>query len=360
MRLLIIRFSSFGDIVQAIAVPQAFLDAFPGAQVDWLTREDFADLLRQQPSITNVVSYSRRAGFLGLVGLAWRLSRHGYTHIYDAHSNLRSWIVRTTLRFGMIRNVLFLTDRPVALFAVRPKDRLARFWFFKFRKPSPFSEPLPRPFRGADSYHRPLLKWGLPARVPTGVQFHLKEIDLPNYVVSDLLKLRESYDHVVAVAASAAWEMKRWPTEHWRDLILRLPRTAFVLLGGPNDQFLEEIRALDPERVLNLAGKLTLDQSSAILTQSDLVIANDTGVLHVADQMERPTIALIGPTAFGYPSHETSVYLERPLACQPCSKDGRGGCVNTLYKRCLVELTPEIVSQTATRLLSAIPVRSSR
>ncbi len=355
MKLLIIRFSSFGDIVQAIAVPQSFRNVYPDAQVDWLTREDFAPLLRQQPTITNVIALSRSAGFFGLVRVAWRLSRYSYTHIYDAHSNLRSMVAMTVLRLGMVRNVLLFSDRPTAFFATRSKDRLRRFLFFKFH-----FKVLPRPFRGADSYHRPLVPWGLAATVPKGPQFRLKDIDLPNYIVSDLLKLREAYDHVVVLAASAAWEMKRWPLEHWKALIGKMPSTAFVLLGGKDDTFLEDLRALDPARVLNVAGKLTLDQSSAMIFQADLVIANDTGILHVADQMERPTIALIGPTAFGYPSHATSVALVHPLECQPCSKDGRGGCVNTLYKRCLVELSPESVHAEALKVLSATAVRAER
>ncbi len=349
MKLLIIRFSSFGDIVQAIAVPQAFLNAHPEATVDWLTRSDFASLLRQQPTISKVIPYSRDEGLLGLIRLAISISREGYTHVYDAHANLRSGLVMTILRFMAIFELM--KGRSVS-FAKRPKDRWRRFLFFKFRR-----QTLPRPFRGADSYHRPLSKWGLASVVPAGPQFQLKDIDLPNYVVSDLLRLRERFDSVVTLAPSAAWEMKRWPIEHWKELLTDISNAGFLLLGGKEDTFLEELAALDPSRILNLAGRLTLDQSSAILLQSDLVIANDTGLLHVADQMERPTIALIGPTAFGYPSHVTSVALERPLYCQPCSKDGSGNCVNSLYKRCLVELTVGSVVSEARKVLARVEVR---
>ena len=105
---------------------------------------------------------------------------------------------------------------------------------------------------------------------------------------------------------------------------------------------------------MNLAGKVSLVETSRVIERASLVVSNDTGSLQVADQMERPTIALIGPTAFGYPSHATSIYLENPLWCQPCSKDGRGGCVNDLYKRCLVELAPERVAAKAIAMLSGV------
>lgn len=323
MKLLVIRFSSFGDIVQAIAVPRAFLDAYPGSTVDWLTREDFASLVAEQSSISNVLSFSRRDGFSGLLRLAWRLSRANYTHIYDAHSNLRSTVLVSLLR------VLSFRSR----FAVRPKSRLRRFLFFKFR----LRHVLPRPFRAADSYHRPLVNWGLPATVPSGPQFRVSAGPVPPLP-----------SRFVALAPSAAWEMKRWPLEHWRELISLLPECSFVLLGGGDDTFLESLAG---PRVTNLAGRLSLVESSRVIEAAALVISNDTGSLQVADQMERPTIALIGPTAFGYPSHATSVYLEKPLWCQPCSKDGRGRCVNDLYKRCLVELSPSLVAAKARDML---------
>lgn len=339
MKLLVIRFSSFGDIVQAIAVPRAFLDAYPGSSVDWLTREDFASLVAEQDSISKVISFSRRSGFLGLLSLAWELSRSGYTHIYDAHSNLRSSILMALLRVLSWRSK----------FAVRPKSRFRRFLFFKFRMRS----VLPRPFRAADSYHRPLETWGLSPVVPSGAQFRVTAGPVP--------ELRSSgAGPVVALAPSAAWEMKRWPVEHWKTLIDLMPDASFVLLGGKEDTFLLQ---LEGPRVKNLAGKLSLVESSRVIAAADLVISNDTGSLQVADQMERPTIALIGPTAFGYPSHSTSVALEKPLWCQPCSKDGRGRCVNDLYKRCLVELEPTVVAAQARALLDrrlAVDARGGR
>lgn len=331
-KLLIIRFSSFGDIVHAVAVPRAFKETFPGSQVDWLTREDFAKLLEQQPTIDKVISFSRAAGVSGLIKLGWQLSKSGYTHIYDAHSNLRSGLLMAVLR--TIDFIKWAGGETQTHFATRPKNRIRRFLFFKFRM-----NVLPRPFRAADSYHWPLAKWGLPKTVPQGPQFRVEDRPFPNDVEQDLAKARR-LSHVIAIAPSAAWEMKRWPIEHWKSLIAKRPQDAFVILGGKEDTFVNELAA---PNVFNFAGRLSLVESARLIARADLLVSNDTGSLQVGDQMERPTIALIGPTAFGYPSHSTSIALERPLVCQPCSKDGRGKCVNSLYKRCLIELTPDIV-----------------
>ena len=333
-RLLIIRFSSFGDIVQAVGVPTAFRKNYPGAEVDWLVRADFSSLVEDHPEIRKVHSFSRDSGLVGLMRLAWQLAAGGgYTHLYDAHNNLRSNVFCLVYRLR----------RPLVNFARRPKNRWRRWLFFRFRLPV-----LQMPFRGANSFHEPLKPWGLAPAVPIGRQFY-SNADLPGEVERELQSLSGP---IIALAPSAAWQMKRWPIENWKALVQLLPEMRFVCLGGPEDRFINDISLVAPERCLNLAGRLKLNQNAAIFAQADLVIANDTGLLHVADQMERPTIALIGPTAFGYPSHPSSRELEIDLSCKPCSKDGRGQCVNSVYQRCLVELSPERVAQTARELLA--------
>jgi ADP-heptose:LPS heptosyltransferase len=331
-RLLIIRFSSFGDLIQASSVPAAFLRNFPNAEIDWLVRSDFSSLLEAHPHLNKVISFDRKSGFLGLVKLAWRLGSTNYDYLYDAHSNLRSLLVSS-----FIRLLTFLRFKPVR-FTRRPKSRLRRWLFFKFRM-----QVLPKPYRGAESFLWPLGAWGVEAKMPPGPQFWTNT-DLPEDIERELQTLPKPW---IALAPSAAWPMKRWPIEHWKTLIASYTDVSFLLLGGPEDTFLADLQRQAPGRTVNFAGRLNLMQSATLLKMADLVIANDTGLLHVADQFERPTIALIGPTAFGYPSHSSSQALEIELKCKPCSKDGRGRCKNALYQRCLVDLKPEAVTAAA-------------
>src|SRR5689334_11497993 len=88
--LLVIRFSSFGDIAQAVGVPAAFKQLDGKAQIDWIVRSDFQGFLLSHPLIREIIPFSRSAGVSGLIRLAWKLSARNYTHIYDAHNNLRS------------------------------------------------------------------------------------------------------------------------------------------------------------------------------------------------------------------------------------------------------------------------------
>lgn len=317
-------------------MPAVFHSRYPHAQIDWLTRIDFAPLLGNHPYLNRVIAFDRKEGLLGLIRLAWRLGGEGYSHLYDAHCNLRSRIFAAVFRFRNWK-VQFLR---------RPKERLRRWLFFRFR----IRHVLPFPYRGSDSFLWPLKKWGLPTTQPQGPQFW-SEASLPSDVAQILKELPRPW---VIAAPSAAWEMKRWPIEHWRELIQKLGMSC-ILLGGPEDRFISEIAAAAPERTINLAGRLSLTESATLVKHADLVISGDTGLLHVADLMERPTLALIGPTAFGYPSRSNSVVLEIPvstLPCKPCSKDGRGVCRNEIYKSCLVSIRPETVAVEAKRILS--------
>jgi len=343
-RLLIIRLSSFGDIIQASAIPAAFRAARPEARIDWLVRADFAGLLTDHPLIDKVVPFDRRRSAGELLRLAWRLARdEGYTHVYDAHSNVRSHLVVAIFRLQALLSLNFARRH-----LVRPKSRWKRWLFFRLRLPT-----LPRPYRGAESFLWPLTKWRIPAGVPAGPQF-TSSVQLPGEIAREVARLPRPR---IALAPSAAWALKRWPAMHWRSLIREMPEASFVLLGGPEDGFIAEIANAAPDRCLNLAGRLRLEENPALLKEVDLVIANDTGLLHVSDQMNRPTLALIGPTAFGYPSHPSSRTLEIDLPCKPCSKDGRDRCRNSIYQRCLVELAPARVAEAAReRLLQALPV----
>lgn len=307
--------------------------------MDWLVRSDFRGLLEPHPEIERVLVFERKAGLGGLIKLAWELGSEPYTHVYDAHANVRSTIVMWVLRFRKALRV----GGPRFQWRRRPKHRLRRLLFFRLR----IRSALPQPFRGAVSFLAPLRPWGIPKTPPAPPQFFLSEQGR-----TEARQVFGNFRPDIILIPSAAWEMKRWPLEHWKRLIELLPTASFAVLGGPEDEFCRELEQLAPERVRNFAGQLSLPASSAALELSKLAISGDTGLLHVADQIGHPCLALIGPTAFGYPAHLNSQTVENQLPCKPCSKDGRGRCSNTLYKRCLIELRPERIAKLAQEILT--------
>lgn len=346
MRVLIIRFSSFGDIFQALEAARHLKKVFPSTPVDWLVRDDFAALLEKQFSIDHVHRFDRKASPLELAVLAWRIAGR-YDHVYDAHSNLRSLIVRMVihLRWAAIRvRTPFAPGRSMI---VRSKERLRRFLFFRLRLPT-----LPVPYRGAESYVRPLRRWC------PDLEFDFSErawqapklADENIGTVAEFRKWRAGNPEatLIALAPSAAWPNKRWPVERWRlfvqEWMTSSPGSLFLLLGGPEDRFLDAIESeFSSHRVFNAVGRTSLLESSVLLGQADDLVANDTGLLHVADRLQIPSVEIVGPTAFGYPVSPVSRVAEVPretLRCKPCSKDGRDPCINPVHLKCLLDVSP--------------------
>lgn len=338
-RFLIIRFSAFGDVVQTLSVPSAIATTFPGAEVHWITRKDMAGLLRNHPHIHRVWEFDRKAGLLGLMKLVWSMRGQGFTHIYDAHNNSRSRVI-----VWMLRPLGFIGIGPK--FIRRSIRRWKRLLLFKFR-----INKFEQPFNGQRDLLEPLERWGISRIAPPAPQIFPSPdvMEKAHTVVGD-------FANTVALAPSAAYFLKRWPKEYWKDLIQLMPGQKFVLLGGPEDSFIEDIHAAAPDRVLNLAGKTSLQVSSGVVALSRAVISNDTGLLHVAEQLGKRTIALMGPAPFGFPSRPTTKIMELNLSCRPCSKHGQGPCVNKeKFHKCLVDITPLQVAEQLRLILGETP-----
>ena len=137
--ILIIRFSSLGDIVQAMGVLAPLKKAFPELDIDWATKAEFAPLLQDREEINQVFALQKVHGAFGdFLRLGWKLRKKRYCLIYDAHSNLRSlflwWVLRP-----------FSTSRWVR----RSKERWRRFLLFQLG-----INRFPAPFKGSLSYFR--------------------------------------------------------------------------------------------------------------------------------------------------------------------------------------------------------------
>ena len=331
-KVLIIRFSSFGDIVQCSSVVELIRQKYPKAVIDWVTRSEFDYLVKLNHDISSVWSFNKKLGFKGLIDLGFKLRAHNYDHVYDAHNNLRSFVLSLMMRIKIFNRPNWLT---------RPKDRLKRILLFTFR-----INFFPKPFKGIHSYHAPLTKWGiLPNQEEKLVTwgFDPKTLEKINPFLSN--------KKTIILVPSAAWEMKRWPLPLWKKLISIMPGFNFIVLGGKEDLFCEELKEIDPQRVVNLAGKLSLVESCAMISQAELVISADTGLLHVADVMGVKALSLMGPTAFGFTTGNQITTIEVDLPCRPCTKDGRGKCTQDIYQKCMVDITPERVAQLASQLL---------
>lgn len=335
-KILIIRFSSFGDVTQCLSVPSALQKKISDCEIHWVVRKDLSSLLENHPAIHHIWAYDRKSGLSGLLRMIWKLRAEKFTHIYDAHNNLRSWLINLFLLPPLDLSRSFHPPQWI----VRSIRRWKRFLLFNFRV-----NLFEQPFSGQRDLLEPLTKWGIEKNLPPLPQLFLTEADL------EKSKLLVSDSDYIALAPSAAYPLKRWPIEYWEQLIAEIPTRKFVLLGGPEDHFLEQIRLKFPSQVLNTAGLADLKTSAALIARSSAVICNDTGLLHVAEQLGKPTIALMGPAPFGFPSRPNTFILEKMLYCRPCSKHGQGPCVNPHYHQCLKDISPTSVVNNLKRIL---------
>ena len=334
-KVLIIRFSSFGDIIQCSSVVELIRQRLGESsrlnEIHWATRSDFQFLVSLNLGVDKVWSLDKKLGIVGLVKFAFLLRSENFSHIYDAHNNLRSNLLKIFLMTRLKRpNIL-----------TRSKDRWKRFLLFNLR-----INKFPKPFRGIESFISPLSNW------------NIKEIDKSRFVdwtfkseIEEKIKSIIGDEKVISLVPSAAWEMKRWPLDHWKNLIKLLPDSQFVVLGGSTDLFCQELADLDPKRVRNLAGKLSLVESCHLIQRSTLVVSADTGLLHAADVLGVKGISLMGPTAFGFTMSNKILNLEVELPCRPCSKDGSGKCSQEVWQRCMVEISPAMVANEVLSLI---------
>jgi len=332
MKILVMRFSSFGDVLQCLSVAGRIGESWPDAEIHWVTREEYSPLLKSHPNVGRVWTLKRGANFGDVWRLGGELRSQGFTHVYDAHNNLRSRILSWRLAFSG------------AKFLRRSIFRWRRFLLFKFRV-----NLFPQPFSGQGALLEPLRAWNLPATAPAVPQLFLsgESKDLA------LAKLPAGWNSFVALAPSAAFELKRWPVEYFAELIRLEKDLKFVVLGGPEDKFLDQLVAASPNRVCNLAGVLTLEQSSHIVAAAKALVSNDTGLMHVAEQIGIPCIALMGPAPFGFPSRPKTKIMSLDLSCRPCSKHGQGPCVNPEFHKCLRGISPAEVSASLRGALNA-------
>ena len=303
-------------------VPRKIKEKYPNAEIHWITKSEFADVVRTNPYVDKVWPYNRNKGLRGLFFYIRVLRKEKYKLVYDLHNNLRSNILTLPLR--LISRLFFIQKK---------KHRFKRFLFFKLNKRHLF----PQPYQAMQEYLKPLGKLGINSS--TSKQHSLK-LTTPKRLEGLLPTINKS----ICLAPGGAWPLKRWPVTYWQKLVRSFPETPLIILGGPADRFTKDIEtvATGPS-CLNLTGKLTWVETIWVISQSRGVISSDTGALHISDFLGKTSLGLIGPTAFGHPSRASSHYLQADLPCRPCTKHGDTTCKNETYKKCLFDLTPEMV-----------------
>lgn len=347
MHILLVRFSSMGDVVLQTATVNWLRSLFPkDLRITFVTSTEFASLLEGHPGIDQVLGFDRRkeewGAFVkrlkGLDGI------HPIDLILDLHATLRS--LRLKFSFWGIPRLTVDKRRWERFFLVKLKV-LGKFFL---RRPvfglEPQVERIIADLEDIFGDHRGISATRDYRKGSHGELTSL--VELPVYPISG--------DYVV-LAPAASFSPKRWPVESFVAVAKELLReTSFhvVVLAGPADTYCEAFQKIDHPRFLNLQGKTSLRESMGVLSRAKLVIGNDSGMNHIAEAYEVPVVTIFGPTdpLFGFSPHgKSSRYLSRDLWCKPCSTTGKSPCFRK-EQYCMKMITPQDVLRNAREVLS--------
>lgn len=313
-KVLVIRFSSIGDIVLTTPVLRC-LKKQSGVEIHYLTKSANLPLLQANPYIDKLFAIEKKVS-----EVLPTLRQERYDALIDLHKNWRSLQIRLALR---VRTLTF--------------DKLNwQKWLlvnFKINR-------LPQ-VHIVDRY--------LQAVAPFGVKNDGQGLDFFGETVGgtgpanpkDLSSL-----YYIAFAIGAKYQTKRLPTEKIIAICKNIHHPV-VLLGGKEEAVEgENIARQAGNHVLNFCGKLTLGESASVLSKAAVVISHDTGMMHVAAAFGKKILSVWGNTvpAFGMtpyfgdrPEQGSQVFEVKNLPCRPCSKIGFQRCPKGHF-RCMNDI----------------------
>ena len=315
MRILVVRFSSIGDIVLTTPVFRLLKSRFPEAEIHWLSKEKFMGVLDGNPYID----------------LTWkwdsledrnRLKNIYFDYIIDLQNNTRSQQVKwsflgtpnTTVTKQNFKKFLWVLLKQGRL---RSSPRLAKI--FECRS---FTE------RCVDT----LKVFGI-QNDHLGLDYHIG-----NEIIETTKNQLGNLQDFICISMGGSFSTKRVPVEKWRDLILKRNKNI-VLVGGPSD--IDSSKKLEdiisdynmPIRLINLVGGINLKESAAVIGLSDEVYTGDTGILHISAALGKKVHLIWGNTIpeFGMvpPLKNGGEILQNEvvgLSCRPCTKLGFDSC----------------------------------
>jgi heptosyltransferase-2 len=320
-RFLIIQTAFIGDVILATALIEQVHDSYPNAVIDVLVRKGNEGLLANHPFLNEVlIWYKKGTKYRDL----WRLVGTVRSRKYDAVLNLQ--------RYGSMGLLTALSN---AKFTIGfDKNPFARF--FTEQVEHRFEPGVHEVNRNAGLFS--IVCQRLLGYVPSPSS-PLRPKLYPS--ASDFETVKRYQDRpYVCLAPMSVWFTKQYPAERWVELINALPENLTVyLLGAPTDEPACEAIRLSCERdqyhpeekVVNLAGKLSLLQSAALQQGAVMNYVNDSAPLHLCSAVNAPTTAVFCSTVpeFGFgPLADVSCIVQtpEPLDCKPCNLHGRTAC----------------------------------
>ncbi len=329
MKVLIIRFSSIGDIVLTTPVVRCLKQQLPDVEVHYLTKASFRSVLAHNPYIDKLHYLED-----DINQTIATLKKEHYDYIIDLHHNLRTARVKRALH---VQSYSF------------PKLNVQKWLLTNFKlNMMPDKSIVERYMETVKPLGVKNDNRGLDYFIPESA--NLKNTDIP----------MSHWAGYVGCVIGGSMNTKKLPVEKWREFAEHCPY-PLVLLGGPEDrEDGEAIASMDKVRIYNSCGKFNLNESAWLVQHARVVVSNDTGLMHVAAAYKKPIISLWGNTSpemgmFPYygsnnltNSYEplSVIFENKSIGCHPCSKIGYNRCpkkhFNCMNKLNMNELSEKV------------------
>lgn len=321
MKFLVIQTAFIGDVVLATALIEKIHRFFPEADIHFLLRKGNESLLKGHPLVTKTLIWDKKQHkYKKLWEVLWQIRRERYDYLLNCQ------------RFGASGLLtVFSGARHTVGFDKNPFSR----WFSR-RVPHQMGKGASRfglPWIHEVDRNLSLLDH-LTDTSPEKPKLYPTESDWGT--IAPLAAVKP----YVCMAPTSVWFTKQWPAGAWVELILKIPADHTIyILGAPGDaEVCDYIAAVSQrDKVVNLAGKIALPASAALMEGAVMNYVNDSAPLHLASAMNAPVTAVFCSTVpeFGFTplSDNTTIWqTSESLDCRPCGLHGYKACPKGHFK----------------------------
>ena len=320
MKILIIRFSSIGDIVLTTPIVRCVKQQIPRAELHFLCKPPYANILETNPYIEKTHLFDKENP------LFWKeLKTENFDYIIDLQNNHRS------------RKLCRKLKCPHAHF---PKLNVQKWLLVNLKiNKLPDTHVVDRYFTATKLLPVPI------KNDEKGLDFFIQNKD---YEKIDTYNMKEPF---VAVAMGSRHKTKQVPP-HILVKICEKIKMSVVLLGDANDIESADYICSQVKNCTSLCGRLSLQETAACIDRSKTLLTGDTGLMHIAAAPNKPIVSVWGNTvpAFGMypymPQHPERYHIieNNNLRCRPCSKLGFEKCPKKHFK-CMTDIDVELICQ---------------
>ena len=323
-KILVIRFSSLGDVLLTTPFLRVVKNKYPKIEIDYLIKDSFIDAIKLNPNLSNIFSWQTEGDLESLIS---QLKLANYDYIIDLQNNFRS------------RKVVSKLGKSCFSFK---KPNIKKFLLVNFK------------------YNLLKNEKSIPERyVEVVPELQIDEKGLELFIPKENLVEIPKEKKIIGLAPGAFHFTKRYPIDYFAKVGNMLKNDGFeiAIFGGKSDREICSELNSKIEGSFDFSNDNKLFETASKMKNCKLVICNDSGLMHTATAVKIPVVSIFGSTVkeFGFsPFGVANLIIENNnLSCRPCSHIGKSICKKKHFK-CMLDLNPNLVYEKTIKFMSSL------